>query len=134
MSSETLGERWSVRAEVAGLTLHLPKEVDTVETDDGTGRVTLSDEYGDAFGVLEGSSTHLTFAFGRAVDRLYGVEWGEASDPEVPLDSSRVAFVAFGEAYLGCWAERGGIVLFAVTRPERQSQGQAFIEGATVLG
>lgn len=132
VSPETLADDWAVRHEVDELVLTLPKEPDTLELPEGPGRVVLSDEFGDAFGVLDGPPEHLSFAFGRALDRLYGVEWGEAEDPDVSPGSSQASFEGFGQDYVACWQSHGAVWLFAVVPVARQPLAKAFVEGASV--
>lgn len=132
LSPEALAVDWPVRHSLPELTVSLPKEPETVALADGA-RVTLSDQFGDAFGVLEGPREHLAVAMGRALDLLYDTEWGTVGAPELELDSGRGAFDGFGEAYVGRWRARGSVWLFAVVRPEREPLAAAFVEGASVV-
>lgn len=140
MSPERLSESWSVEHEVGGVVLTLPKAPDTLDLPDGSGRVIVSDEFGDAFGVLAGAGTsgNLSFAFGRALDRLFDVEWGEAPEPELTaasLSAAQATFSGFGQDYVACWREldgQSGVWLFAVVPPGREPLAKAFVEGASV--
>ena len=131
VSPETLADNWAIRQELDGLVLTLPKEPETIDLE-GSGRVIVSDEFGDAFGVLEGPPELLSIAFGRALDRLYDVEWGTATSPQVEPLSGEATFVGFGEDYIGRWRQRGSRWLFAVVRPERRPLADAFVGGASV--
>lgn len=134
LSPDPWADRWTWRETIGELELALPKQPEErFDLDDGAGKVIVSDEFGDAFGIVEGPPEALPFAIGRALDQLYGVEWGESEAPAVEAATGELAFQAYGEDYLGRWQTRGSVILFAVVRPERRVLAEAFVGGVSVL-
>lgn len=134
LSPDPWADRWKWRETIGALELALPKEPEErFDLDDGAGKVIVSDEFGDAFGIVEGPPEALSFAIGRALDQLYGVEWGESEAPVVEAATGELAFQAYGEDYLARWQTRGSAILFAVVRPERRVLAEAFVGGVSVL-
>ncbi len=131
-----LGPDWSWLEKLGELEIALPDEPQRLELPTaGAARLLIADEYGDAFGVLDGGThEHVAWALGRALDQLYGVEWGTSDAPEIDATSERATFEGFGEDYVAVWRRTATAVLLAVTRPEREDRARAFVGGSSVRG
>lgn len=132
----TSGEAFTIEftwvEEVGETAVALPKEPERLELEGGAGQMVVADEFGDAFGVIAGSNAAVSFALGRALDQLYGAEWGTAAAPSVDAPSGNASFEAFGEQYQACWRQQGPVLLFSVVRPERQPRAELFVSGTSV--
>lgn len=131
MSNTQLGLDWRWIETVGELEIALPDSPERLELGEGASacRLLLSDEFGDAFGVLlDGSEAHLAVALAHAFDQLYGVEWGTAGTPTIDVTSTRAELEIFGERHVALWRRRTAtMLLFAVVRPERTARAQAFV-------
>lgn len=137
MNNQTaqLGMDWTAIATIGDVQIALPDPPEQLTLGAGPSACLLqvSDEFGDAFGGLDGAEQHLSLAIGRALDQLYGVEWGTAEGPPVDPTSGRATFVGFGEDYVAVWRRSTATaLLFAVARVEREDRAQAFINGASI--
>lgn len=127
-----LGPDWSVHADIGELALALPDAPEPHELAGATGRLLISDEFGDAFGVIEGPDEALPFALGRALDQLFGTEWGTADAPTVDAAVGQASFDAFGQHYVAHWQRHASTLLFAIVQPEREARARAFVTGDSI--
>ncbi|HLT38350.1 MAG TPA: hypothetical protein VK034_18820 [Enhygromyxa sp.] len=128
---DTLAEYWDSIVDVGGLRVALPGEPEQLEL--GAEPLFVADEFGDAFGVLLGSDDQLALALARALDQIYGVEWGTAATPTIDATRSSAAFEGFATRYLALWRRHGSqALLFAVVRPEREARARSFVDGASL--
>lgn len=132
----TFANDWDWIETVHELRVGLPGEPERLAIGDDPSRAQLwlADEYGDVFGVLESPDGRpVQVALARALDQLYGVEWGTCSVPTIDTSHPRAEFEAMGSRHLALWARHAGkILLFAVVQPDREARARAFIEGASL--